>query len=242
MIALNDVSKRVVCGLVALLLLCSRSAVAQAPPPAPPCTADAEPKRIFGIIPNYRTSPNVKAFTPLSIREKWSIVKDDSLDRGTFMLALGFGGEAMFFESSPSFGHGLAGYARYSAAAYADWTLGNVMTEGLYPTVLHQDPRYFRRGDGSTWSRLRYAMSQTLWTHADSGRFQVNYSELVGNTTAVAISTLYYPDNRTLGASVSKVAVQIGVDMAANLLKEFSPDWIHASSCKDVSTHRDCQR
>ncbi len=206
------------------------------------CPADAQPKRIFGIIPNYRTSPNLKDFKPLSVREKWAIVRDDSLDRGTFLLALGFGGEAMFFESNPSFGHGVAAYARYSAAAYADWTLGNVMTEGVYPTVLHQDPRYFRRGEGTNWSRLRYAMSQSLWTHADSGRIQVNFSELVGNTTAVAISTLYYRDDRTFAAGASKVAVQIGVDMAANILKEFSPDWIRARSCKEVSAQRDCQR
>jgi len=235
----GEVSRAALCGLIALALLCPRPAGAQAPP-APACPADAEPKRIFGIIPNYRAAPTLKEFSPLSTREKWAIVRDDSLDRGTFLLALGFGGEAMFFESSPSFGHGIAAYARYTAAAYADWTLGNVMTEGLYPTVLHQDPRYFRRGDGSAWSRLKYAMSQTLWTHTDSGGTQVNYSELAGNTTAVAISTLYYPDSRTFGASVSKIAVQLGVDMAANILKEFSPDWIRARECPDRSAHGDC--
>ena len=98
------------------------------------------------------------------------------------------------------------------------------MTEAIYPTILHQDPRYFRRGTGSTWSRLRYAVGQTLWTHSDSGRMHFNYSEVLGNSTAVAISSAYYQDNRDVGDAVTKLGTQIGVDMAANVLKEFSSD------------------
>jgi hypothetical protein len=98
------------------------------------------------------------------------------------------------------------------------------MTEGIYPTLLHQDPRYFRRGTGTGWSRLGYAVGQIFWTHADTGRGQFNYSEILGNSTAVAISNAYYQDNRDPGDAVSKLGVQLGVDMAANVLKEFWPD------------------
>jgi hypothetical protein len=98
------------------------------------------------------------------------------------------------------------------------------MTEAVFPTLLHQDPRYFRRATGTGWSRVGYAMGQTLWTHSDSGRTQFNYSEIVGNSAAVAISNAYYADNRTASNAVSKLGVQIGVDMAANILKEFWPD------------------
>ncbi len=69
-----------------------------------------------------------------------------------------------------------------------------LMTEGLYPMLLHQDLRYFRHSEGSGWSRLRYAVGQILWTHSDSGCTQVNFSEVVGNSTAVALSNLYYSD------------------------------------------------
>jgi len=106
------------------------------------------------------------------------------------------------------------------------------MTEAFYPIILHQDPRYFRRGEGSGWSRLKYAVGQIFWTHTDSGGTQFNFSEIVGNSTAVAISNIYYPDNRTVGNGASKLAVQIGVDMAANILKEFSPDLDRALSRK----------
>jgi hypothetical protein len=98
------------------------------------------------------------------------------------------------------------------------------MTEAVFPTLLHQDPRYFRRGTGSGWSRVGYAMGQIFWTHRDSGGTQFNYSEIAGNSVAVAISNGYYANNRNAGDAVSKLGMQVGVDMAANILKEFWPD------------------
>src|SRR3954453_17147024 len=98
------------------------------------------------------------------------------------------------------------------------------MTGGIFPSLLHQDPRYFRRGTGNTRSRLCYAMGQISLTHGDSGSTQFNFSEIVGNSTAVAISNLYYSDNRTASDAVSKLGIQIGFDMASNVLKEFWPD------------------
>jgi hypothetical protein len=80
------------------------------------------------------------------------------------------------------------------------------MTEGVFPTLLHQDPRYFRREKGSTLSRLGYAMGQIFWTHSDTGVTQFNYSEVIGNSTAVAISNAYYRDNRNVSDAVRNLA------------------------------------
>ena len=140
------------------------------------------------------------------------------------MLAAAFAGKGFVADDNPSFGHGVAGFSRYYGAAYGDVVIGNFMTEALFPVVLHQDPRYFRLGTGSGWLRARHAVGQIFWTKTDSGRMQFNYSEVVGNATAAGIATAYYPDNRTVGSVASKWAVQIGIDMAGNLLKEFWPD------------------
>jgi hypothetical protein len=187
--------------------------------PAPP-----ENKRIFGIIPNYRTFPSLADYKPLTPKEKFKIAVNDSFDRGTIVLAAAFAGEAQLSKSEPSFGQGVEGYSHYFGAAYADLVIGDFMTEAIYPTILHQDPRYFRRGEGSGWARLGYAMGQIFWTHKDSGGTQFNFSEIVGNSTAVAISTAYYPAGRDWGSAASKLGTQIGVDMAGNILKEFWPD------------------
>jgi hypothetical protein len=183
-----------------------------------------ESKRIFWIIPNYRTSPSLKDFKPLTRGEKFKIASEDSFDRGTFALAALFAGEGQLTNSNRSFGQGAAGYGRYFGTSFADFVIGDYMTEAIYPSLLHQDPRYFQRGTGTGWSRLSYAVGQIFLTHGDSGKTQVNFSELIGNSTAVAISNAYYSDNRTASDAVSKLGIQLGVDMAANVLKEFWPD------------------
>jgi hypothetical protein len=185
---------------------------------------EQESKHVLWIIPNYRTSPSLEDFKPLTTGEKFKVAAEDSFDRGTVALAGLFAGEAQLSNSNRSFGQGAAGYGRYLGTAYGDFVIGNYMSEAVFPTLLHQDPRYFRRGEGTGWSRIGYAMSQIFVTHSDSGRMQFNYSEVVGNSAAVAISNAYYSNNRTASDGVSKLGMQLGVDMAANILKEFYPD------------------
>lgn len=212
-----------------------RITAAQQPEPAPPQpgvlknTTSANPnppesKRIFWIIPNYRTSPTLHPYVPMTAKQKLTIASEDAFDRGTIVLAGLFAGLGQLRNSDPSFGQGLAGYGRYFGTAYADFVIGDYMTEGFYPVLLHQDPRYFRDGQGTTRSRLLHAVGQIFMTHGDNGRTQFNFSEIVGNSTAVAISQAYYPDNHNWHDASISLASQLGVDMAANTLKEFWPD------------------
>ncbi|HLH45011.1 MAG TPA: hypothetical protein VKV74_18625 [Bryobacteraceae bacterium] len=160
------------------------------------------------------------------------MASQDSFDRGAFVLGALFGGEAQLSKATPSFGQGVEGYGKYFATSYADFAIANFMTEAIYPSVLREDPRYFRRGDGSVLSRLGYAMGQIFWTHKDSGGMQFNFSEIAGNSTAVAIANAYLPDNRNASDAAKSLGVQIGVDMAGNILKEFSPELARAFSRK----------
>jgi hypothetical protein len=180
--------------------------------------------RALGIFPNHRTSPDLKNYKPLSPREKFDVAREDSFDRGTVVLAAVFAADAQLINSNPSFGQGMKGYSRYFSASYGDFIIRNYLSEAIYPTLLHQDPRYFRRGIGSKSSRLGYSIGQIFWTHTDSNRTQLNYSELLGNSTAVAISRAYYPDHRNVTDAASRFGLRIGIDMASNVLKEFWPD------------------
>ena len=198
-------------------------------------TQPKESKRIFGVVPNYRTSPSLENYEPLTASEKFKLASQDAFDRGTFALAGFFAGEAQLTNANRSFGQGGAGFGRYFGAAYGDLLIGDYMSEAVFPTLLHQDPRYFRRGTGTKWARLRYSVGQIFWTHTDSGGTQFNYSEILGNSTAVAVSNAYYVDNRTASDAVSKLGMQLGVDMASNVLKEFWPDILRKLGHK----HRD---
>jgi hypothetical protein len=202
----------------------SETSTIEQPPPIETTRSEQVPKRIFGIVPNFRTAPTLQEYKPITPKEKFKIATQDSFDRGTVLLAALFAGQAHLTKSSPSFGQGPSGYARYFGASFADFAIGNYMTEAVYPTILHQDPRYFRRGSGGAWSRLGSAVSQIFWTRSDSGGMRFNFPETLGNATGVAISNVYYPDNRNASDAVTRFGIQIGVDIASNILKEFAPD------------------
>jgi hypothetical protein len=178
---------------------------------------------VFWVIPNFATSPELQEYKPLASSEKFRIAAQDTFDRGTIALAAAFAGESQLSRSNPSFGGGGEAWAHYWIAAYSDFAIGNYMTEAIFPTFLHQDPRYFRRGYGSGWYRLGSAVGQIFRTYTDSGGRQFNYSEIAGNSAAVAISMAYYPGQRNASNAAEQLGTQIAVDMAVNIAKEFWP-------------------
>ena len=184
-----------------------------------------EPKGIFRMLQNYGTAPSVNEFEPLASGDKLRLASKDAFGPGTYVGAALSAGIAQWRNSNQSFGQGVSGYSRYFSAAVADSAIRTYMTEGVFPSILHEDPRYFRRGTGGRFSRLRYAVGQAFWTHGDSGKTEFNFSELIGNATAVAISNAYYADRRTASNGVSQLAMNFSADMGGNIFKEFWPDF-----------------
>src|ERR1035438_5002740 len=78
--------------------------------------------------------------------------------------------------------------------------------------VAHQDPRYFRSGEGSIKGRAWYALTRIVVARMDSGRNSLNFSEWGGNAAAVAISNAYYPDTRTAADNAQRLLIACGTD------------------------------
>ena len=183
-----------------------------------------EDKRAFGVIPNNRTTEASLPFMPITAGYKMTIALKDSFAVPLGLTSGAFAGLYQLEDQNPSFGQGLAGYGRRFGAAYGDQVVSNMMTEGVMPSLLHEDPRYFRVGQGSKRSRLLAALLQIMVTHTDSGRRTFNFSEWGGNAVAAAVSNVWYPDTRSASENVEKVVIQCGADSLSNVLKEFWPD------------------
>ena len=183
-----------------------------------------EDKRILWIFTNHRTTDDSADLAKLTPGGKFAIAWGDSTDRAIFTQTAFLSAIGQAANSNPSFGQGLEGYAKRFGTTYGDFAIENMMTEGVFPTLLHQDPRYFRRGEGTGRSRLRYAISRLFITRTDSGTNQFNYSEIGGAAASIAISNAYYPDGRTVGNNLGRYAEQLSFDAASNILKEFWPD------------------
>lgn len=216
-------------------LLAGQDAIAEAsalPMTAPIAAPDpvTTEGRILGVIPNNKTVPEIApAYTPLATHQKFNLALKDTVDPFTFVLAGFYAGVAQWQNDFPQYGQGSAAYGKRFGAAYADQAIGNYLTEAILPALLHQDPRYFRKGSGRTWRRVCYAVTRTVVTRKDTGKNTFNYSEIVGNAMGAGISNLYYPASRSPGEETGeKFAVQVVSDSAFNILLEFWPDMRHA--------------
>lgn len=193
--------------------------IALAAPDAPPGG-----KRLFGVLPNYRTADASQEGTVIPARRKLYIARKDSFDYPLLFISGIFAGIGQATGQQPSFGQGTKGFAHRLATNYVDQAVGNLLAEGVFPALLHQDPRYFVRGSGPVGSRIRYAVSRVIITRQDGHGSTFNYSEWLGNASAVAFSNVYYPDGRTFGDNSKKLLWQVGTDAMSQLLKEFWPD------------------
>src|SRR5215813_5981317 len=121
---------------------------------AQPQDPPAQDKRVFGVIPNNRTTEASIPFEPITARRKMNIAFRDSFDWPVYPTAGLFAALYQLENQNPSFGQGMKGYAKRFAGAYGDQLIGNMLTEGVMPSLLHEDPRYFRLGEGTTRHRM----------------------------------------------------------------------------------------
>ncbi|HTB11964.1 MAG TPA: hypothetical protein VK752_10345 [Bryobacteraceae bacterium] len=205
---------------------------AQADQEAPP------DKRVLGVLPNYRTVNETGTYEPITTKQKLIIACKDSFDYPLILLSAAFAGISQLDNSDQSYHQGVEGYAKRLAANYADQAIGNMMTEGFFPAMLHEDPRYRRIGPsrGTKKYRTWYAFSRVFVTRTDSGGTRFNYSEWLGNATGVAISNAYHPDERDALDNVEKLLEQVATDGISQILKEFWPDIKHKFFHKNTPT------
>ena len=188
---------------------------------APGKTPEGEDKRVLGVLPNYRTAEMNAVGHPLTAEQKLKIASKDSFDYPLVILGGVYAALYQLENSHPEFGQGLKGYARRFGTSYCDQVDGNMMTEGIFPILLREDPRYFRMAQGSKGRRMWYAISRILVTRTDAGHETFNLSEILGNAVSSGIGLSYYPDNRNAPDYLQNWGTQLGTDAVSQVLKEF---------------------
>jgi hypothetical protein len=180
-----------------------------------------EKQRLVGVIPNFYTSYMYDA-APLTWKQKFSLAARNGVDPVAFIgIALGAGIEQAM-NTYPGYGQGAAGYGKRYAARFADGRSSDFLTHAVFPSLLHQDPRYYYQGSGSFKSRLMHALSSPFVTRSDSGRTVPNASFLLGDICSGALSNLYYPKaDRGANLAFTNAAVGLAGRLGTNLIREF---------------------
>ena len=181
----------------------------------------AEQQRVLGIIPNFYVVYDSKNAVPLSTKLKFQLAMKVSMDPIT-IAGVGLFAGIQQAGGTPAYGGGPQGYGQRFGAAAAGGFSNILIGDAILPSLLHQDPRYFYQGTGTTTSRLRHALFSPFIARGDNGKQQINFSSLGGSLAASALSETYYPDsNRGPGLVFGNFAIGTAERMIGAVVQEF---------------------
>lgn len=183
-------------------------------------------KRILKIIPAYGVvqDPNTP-FHPLKSRDKFVLFLHGAADPYNFLVAGTVAGVEQAADIFPGYGQGAKGYGKRFGASLADQASNSLFKNFVFPVLLREDPRYFRKDRGTFIQRSSYAVSRVVVTRRDSGRSTFNWSGALGSLASSGLANSYYPDSdRGPGATFTRVGIAFGTDAALNVFSEFGPD------------------
>ena len=180
--------------------------------------------RMFGVIPNYRAAQYQENYKPLTTKQKFEIARKDSFDWPNFPLLAGYALQAQVASGGFKNNGGVPGFFQFYGRAFGDQIIGAYITEAMLPSLLHEDPRFFRLGTGSLLHRAVHAASSIVLTPAENGHLQFNFSEVAGNMGVVALTSFYYPQSQAASEALERWGMALGNDMISNMLTEFWPD------------------
>jgi hypothetical protein len=180
-----------------------------------------EKQRVLGIIPNFYVVYDSRNAVPLSTKLKFQLAMKVSMDPVTVAGVALFAGIQQA-GGTPDYAQGAKGYGQRVGAGAAGGFSDILIGGAVLPSLLHQDPRYFYQGTGTTSSRLRHALSSPFIARGDNGRPQINFSSLGGDLASSALAETYYPDsNRGPKLVFGNFAIGTGERMLSAVVQEF---------------------
>ncbi len=183
---------------------------------------EEEKQRVLGIVPNFYLSYDHDA-APLRAKHKFELAWKSASDPVT-LVGVGFmAGIDQAADRWGAYGQGAEGYAKRYGATYANVFVSTFVGGAVMPSLLKQDPRYFYKGTGSRRSRIAYALASSVICKGDNGRWQPNYSNVIGSFAGAGMQVAYLPanDRRGSGFVVSSALIRLGETSLAGVLQEF---------------------
>jgi hypothetical protein len=176
---------------------------------------------VLGVFPNFFVSYQPNA-APLTAAQKFQLGWKTIIDPEILISSALTAGIEQLRHTYREFGQGTEGYAKLLGADYADTVNGVFIGRILTQSVFHQDPRYFYKGTGGFGARVLYAFATAFVVKGDNGRWQPDYSDVIGGLASGEISTLYYPASSRTGLRLfHNVLLGFAGRASDHLLQEF---------------------
>jgi hypothetical protein len=160
----------------------------------------------------------------LTVREKFIYALRQMVEPVNLVPAIFSAGESQWRNSDPKYGTDSGAFGQRLGAGLIREDSDRLFTNAVLPSLLREDPRYYRLGEGSGWTRTRYALEQVFVARSDSGKRVPNYAGLIGRAMAEGLTQAYYPDTSRGGGVVLRgMATSLGGLAVFNVMREFVP-------------------
>jgi hypothetical protein len=181
-------------------------------------------QRVLGVVPRFGITNRQNA-PPLTPGQKFHLFVRGAFDPFVYVAAgleAGIGQATNQFED---YGQGASGYGKRYGASLADGVSSKFFSDFFYPTLLKEDPRYFRLGEGTLKHRFGYAVAQEFVCHTDRGGRSFAWSNALGAISTGGLSNIYYPhSDRGFGLTMSRSGISLMWGTVGCLFDEFWPD------------------
>ncbi len=179
-----------------------------------------------------RPLPDSPSYTPMTSREKFEGWAHHTYSAD---MLLGTVLDTITLQATGAYrdyGGGMEGFSKRYGTQLLSNEAGSLFGRWFFPTVLHQDSRYFPSNKTNIFDRMAYAVSRTVITRSDNGNNVFNSSLLLTLLFTSALANGYKPNyEESFPATMANTAAGLGASAQMNLLNEFWPD------LKNLFTH-----
>lgn len=162
---------------------------------------------------------------PLTARDKLVFAAHEQIQPYVLSPALVSAAFGQVRGADPKYGTDAGGFGERFGAAMLRGATDRLSGDGWLAAVFHQDPRFYREGDGSIMHRAGCAMRQTFVRRNDDGDPRFNASGILGHAVANFVALAYYPSvSQHASVAARGFGIAVSADVGSKLFVEFGPD------------------
>jgi hypothetical protein len=190
-----------------------------------PKRAGEVPQPCSALVYPFQRFLTTNVVIPLTWQQKGYLALHDVTDPGNLATIAGISAIATAVDPHSAYGPGLKGWGKNAGVSLLQDATFEFFGTFAVPSIMHQDPRYYRLPGQPFKKRLIYSISRTVISRSDDGRSIPNYGTLLAYPISAQLGNLYVPGIQSDGASTTKrIFTGYALDPVNNLLAEFLPD------------------
>jgi len=175
----------------------------------------------------WLVAPVDAPFRPLTTHEKFESFVHHTVSPYTFAGAVYDASWAQAWGDPHAYGGGMKAWGKRFGASVSGTESRAFFGAFLFPTLLHQDPRYFAMYRGPVVKRGLHAIARVFVTRDDNGDAVFNSSGMLTTAFTESLSMAWTPEGkRSAGATFTRMLGAMQGEATSYVLREFTPDFL----------------